>query len=534
MKKTIMILAAMVLALSLPQCKKQTSGVLEGNVEITLDVSANKGSRIDVNAATGDVAFEYGDVVYVGSGGKFVGTLTCRGTSFKGQITNPTLNEPLYFFFLGNKTPVENLTAGTSTSCSVSISDQTSNKLPVISFATSDQDFTGQGTYTAFFLNKAALVKFDVTTMSFAPTCIKGMNNKVTVSFANNSFDYSKEGEGVITLPAGDGEQWAILLPQEAMVAGEAGSAWSADELFTGTCTVPIIHENDYLFSGIEVIMLPVPVPDGAMGGKFVINSNGDQVYFSQGNLQYIGSASPRYWKFAEHQWDYLGNNGQGSSSSSVDRDLLGWGTSGYNHGATAYQPWSTSTTSGDYDAYGNSTSNLCDGSGQADWGYNAIRNGGAIENVGWRTLTSDEWIYVFNTRTASTVNGVSNARYAKAMVADVKGVLLFPDKYVHPATVAQPVGINQTGNAGWNGNSYSADDFAKMQANGAVFLPAAGDRNGTTVTGVGSTPFGNYWSSSHVGNNNASRLYFYSTYLSMLSDSRYKGFSVRLVCPVE
>ena len=273
--------------------------------------------------------------------------------------------------------------------------------------------------------------------------------------------------------------------------------------------------------------------PNGKLPGQFSVSAT-HQVQFSQGNLQYIGSASPRYWKFAEHQWDYLGNNGQGSSSSSVDRDLLGWGTSGYNHGATAYQPWSTSTTSGDYDAYGNSTSNLCDGSGQADWGYNAIRNGGAIENFGWRTLTSDEWIYVFNTRTASTVNGVSNARYAKAMVADVKGVLLFPDKYVHPATVAQPVGINQTGNAGWNGNSYSADDFAKMQANGAVFLPAAGDRNGTTVTGVGSTPFGNYWSSSHVGNNNASRLYFYSTYLSMLSDSRYKGFSVRLVCPVE
>ena len=414
MKKTIMILAAMVLVLGLPQCKKQTTGVLEGNVEITLDVSANKGSRINVDPDSGDVAFEYGDVVYVGSGGKFVGTLTCRGNSFKGQITNATLGEPLYFFFLGNKTPAETLTAGTSESCSVVISDQTS-KLPVISFATSDQDFTGQGTYTAFFLNKAALVKFDVTTVSTVATCLKGMNNKVTVSFSDNSFGYSQEGEGIITLPAGNGEHWAILLPQAAMEAGEAGSVCSEDDCFIGTRgAIPAIHENGYLFSGIEVVVTLLPHV-GVIGGKFTINSNGNQVYFSQGNLQYIGSASTPYWKFAEHQWDYLGNNGQGSNSSTVNRDLFGWGTSGYDHGAVCYQPWSTTDDNSQYYAYGSSTCNLYDYSGQADWGYNAISNGGNTENSGWRTLTGNEWNYVFYTRAASTVNGVSNARYAKA-----------------------------------------------------------------------------------------------------------------------
>ena len=55
---------------------------------------------------------------------------------------------------------------------------------------------------------------------------------------------------------------------------------------------------------------IPSDAPIGAINGKFTINANGNQVYFSQGNLQYIGSAATPYWKFAEKQWDYLGDNG--------------------------------------------------------------------------------------------------------------------------------------------------------------------------------------------------------------------------------
>ena len=63
--------------------------------------------------------------------------------------------------------------------------------------------------------------------------------------------------------------------------------------------------------------------PTGAINGKFTINEDGDQVYFSQGNLQYIGSASTPYWKFAENQWDCLGTTtGQNSSNQNADRDL--------------------------------------------------------------------------------------------------------------------------------------------------------------------------------------------------------------------
>ena len=303
MKKTIMILAAIALVLGLPQCKKQTTGVLEGSVEITLNVSANKGSRINVDPDSGDVAFEQNDVVYVGSGGKFVGTLTFRGTRFTGQITNATLGEPLYFFFLGNKTPAETLTAGTSTTCSVNIGDQTS-KLPVISFATSDQDFTGQGTYTAFFLNKAALVKFDVAmAMSPVPACILGMNNKVAVDFSTNGFAYSQVDDGCIQLQAGSGERWAILLPQASgthtVTAGLGGGISTAVE-------VPTIAENAYLTSGIDVLLgvVDLGLPSGLLWATCNIGAETPEGY---GGYFAWGETVPKN----DYQWSsYLYCNG--------------------------------------------------------------------------------------------------------------------------------------------------------------------------------------------------------------------------------
>ena len=282
-------------------------------------------------------------------------------------------------------------------------------------------------------------------------------------------------------------------------------------------------------------------VPQGAINGLFTINSSGDQVYFSKGNLQYIGSASTPYWKFADNQWDVLGTTtGQNSTYPNVDRDFFGWGTSGYNHGAVCYRPWSTSQSNTEYYAYGQYFYNLYDQTGKADWGYNAISNGGNTTNT-WRTLTGGndgEWTYVFTIRSASMVNGVANARYAKAKVVNMYGVILFPDVYLHPTGVAQPVGINQTDNTGWNGNDYSAADFQLMQAAGVVFLPAAGARNVASVYGVGSD--GYYWSASYDDisyyiHDYAYCVHFGSSDLSPLDMSnRYMGRSVRLVCPAE
>ena len=262
--------------------------------------------------------------------------------------------------------------------------------------------------------------------------------------------------------------------------------------------------------------------PAGALKGKFTVNSYGDQVRFSQGNLQYIGSASTPYWQFADKQWETLGNNGQGSTNQNVDRDLFGWGTSGYNHGAVCYQPWSTSQTNSDYFAYGNRYRDLNYSTGQADWGYNAIRNGGNQENSGWRTLTNDEWTYIINGR-----NTPSGIRFAMGSVNGVDGLILLPDNWD-----ASTYTLNKTNNdyGGFNANTISAADWTTiLEANGAVFLPKTVGRDGTSIT-----TDCNYWSSTHSDIDNAYCVYFanYIGYSNSVND-RSAGNVVRLVNPV-
>ena len=266
-------------------------------------------------------------------------------------------------------------------------------------------------------------------------------------------------------------------------------------------------------------------VPTGAIDGKFTVNEEGGQVYFSQGNLQYIGSASTPYWKFAENQWDYIGDTPeQNSTNQDADRDIFGWGTSGYDHGAVCYQPWSTSTTYSDYYVYGSYSYNLYDQTGQADWGYNPISNGGYQENQ-WRTLTTQEWQYVFETR--STPSGI---RYAKAKVNDVNGVILLPDDW--SSDIYSLSNINSS-DASYNSNTISANQWITFEDAGAVFLPASGSRNGTSVSLVGD--YGNYWSSSHNYLIGARYVSFYDTFLNAnVYSYRNDGYAVRLARDVE
>ena len=241
-----------------------------------------------------------------------------------------------------------------------------------------------------------------------------------------------------------------------------------------------------------------VTAPEGALNGKFTVSAGGDQVYFSKGNLKYDGSA----WSFFDNQYDYLATH-----------DGTNWDHFG----------WSTSTTT-----YGMSTSTsiIGDYSGDfVDWG--------ATMGDGWRTLTKDEWKYLFNTRSASTVGGTENARYAKAKVNDVKGVILFPDTYTHPDGVTAPVGVNATNNTGWNGNSYTVAEWTKMESAGCVFLPAAGYRGGSEMVSPGT--IGYYWSAMPSSTINTYSVYFSSVSLNpVYSNNRYYGYSVRLVRPAE
>jgi hypothetical protein len=280
-------------------------------------------------------------------------------------------------------------------------------------------------------------------------------------------------------------------------------------------------------------------VPQGAINGQFTINANGDQVYFSRGNLQY--NKTTQVWSFMEHQYDMVETQGQNVGENYANQNIIslfGWGTSGWPNGNVYYQPYNTENNGNEGLGYGygptdgaSYTYNLTGTYANADWGvFNVISNGGGQAGL-WRTLTREEWEYVLFTRSASTVNGTENARCTRAKVSNVHGLILFPDNYTHPIGVTQPVDINNLAYVSWD-NEYNATDFELMENNGAVFLPAAGYRNGTLILYVNSLGF--YCSTTQLNSAVAANLFFGNGWGWGVNASRCNGMSVRLVTPAE
>ncbi|MBQ6732158.1 MAG: hypothetical protein IJR06_03450 [Paludibacteraceae bacterium] len=279
-------------------------------------------------------------------------------------------------------------------------------------------------------------------------------------------------------------------------------------------------EEYKYVFSGWDSEIIPAtedkvytatfvkrPVyKNGVLNGEFSVGEN-KKVHFSQGNLQYNaalgthqcadGSTQQGTWRFAENQWDYVGDatrgtvyeNGIKSDNSLISStyngwiDLFGWGTSGWNSGAIAYQPWSISLYDTDYYAGNNPEGDLNGEFADADWGYyNAISNGGnAIRQ--WRTISSDEAQYLFQIRT-----NAENLR-GQASVNGIRGYILLPDNWIVPGTLSFTPSPND-----WTTNMYSISEWNAMEASGAVFLPYGYRRvYGTTVN-----ESGGHWLSSH------------------------------------
>jgi hypothetical protein len=237
------------------------------------------------------------------------------------------------------------------------------------------------------------------------------------------------------------------------------------------------------------------------------------QVNFSKGNLQYTQSTGT--WSFSDNQWDCIGDANVVDGALSDKIDLFGWSASN----TTAPFGVSTSNASVDY-------------SGSfVDWGTNQI--GTDAPNT-WRTLSTDEWKYLFQ--------GRANAEtlFAFGSVNGMNGIIILPDNWVTPsgltfvASTAKGLYLENDDYSNSNGdnythNTYTIDQWRKMESAGAVFLPATGGRDRLTLGRVGS--YGLYWSSTENGTKYARILDFRPDYLSAWRyDYRVLGRAVRLV----
>lgn len=328
----------------------------------------------------------------------------------------------------------------------------------------------------------------------------------------------SKSNGNSIFLPAAGYRSGSSLFR-----AGSYGNYWSSslgatsDDAYYSDFTSGSVSRNGYYrYYGQSVRpVYDAQVEDTNKETYFSVSQT-KYITFSPGNLQYTQSTNT--WSFAENQWDMIGtDNVTGGSVSSDSRlgdskegtaladkiDLFGWSTSATNFGVSTY------TDENDY-------------SGSfVDWGTNQI---GADAPNTWRTLTKDEWNYLRNTRTnASSLKGV-------AQVDGVNGLILLPDNWVCPAGVTFKSGSHseQSVEAYGQYQAFSADQWSKLEAAGAVFLPAAGRRYSSHVYSV--QYCGNYWSATENDSNSAHTPFFYSNEANGNGSYRYYGQSVRLV----
>lgn len=355
--------------------------------------------------------------------------------------------------------------------------------------------------------------------------------------------------------------------------------------------------------SGLPVLKLTTPIKSDASAWKpkrkasrtmtaalpvFTLGpgEGAKKITFAPGNLQY--QASTNTWRFAEHQYNIVGgywtaketthgnvyegavkcDNSNYSDSYTGWIDLFAWGTSGQNHGATAYQPWNTSINNADYYAYGSSLYDLNSVTpSKADWGYNVISgypsgtwytpSGGAVRAEGLAYILSDGGRRPDGNISTSGLPAGENSSYAtyvKAKVGGINGLIVFPDVYIHPSGISVTSDVSPIIYSSYTTSTYNPDargkgkgdydsganrnftqfnisfeDWDKMEAAGAVFLPAGGYCDNTTYTNATG---GYYWSREHYDDDNVYRIDVHRYLLSTRDNDgpRHRRYSVRLI----
>ena len=236
--------------------------------------------------------------------------------------------------------------------------------------------------------------------------------------------------------------------------------------------------------------------------GAFSISNDGGtttkQILFSRGNLWYgkVEGAETATFNFEKQQYEY-----HTYDSESNTWGLFGWSTNSNNYGVSTST--SSSIYSGDF----------------RDWGI-------AIDGIGitWRTLSRSEWEYLFNGRTNA------EDKYGYASVNNVHGIIILPDTFTDPKKNNGSVAFAPKSSTGWAANIYTiGGNWEAMETAGAVFLPAAGYREGSIVRDVGD--YGYYWSSTAFDEFSAYYVYFISSHVFPDNrDDRLIGSSVRLI----
>ena len=282
-------------------------------------------------------------------------------------------------------------------------------------------------------------------------------------------------------------------------------------------------------------ITVTAPLVPGAHSGLFTINESNDLVYFSQGNLQTSYNSTDKWnnWKFADYQHEFVGKETIKITYPDEGEKIDLFGRSSWTHPA-GLNNYGIDESDDESDYYGDFL----------DWSEVDIKNGGGRNK--WHTPSFDEMHTILYDRYCRVpLAGKLCPRYMKAYFPpdnngiQIAGVVLLPDHFVPPALTKTFISESDINVPNTLGVMLDWQEWGKMEAAGAVFLPCAGlrEREHVYLKPFG-YPAGRYWTSAN-GNGtyggqclemgkreNGDYFFGINTY------SRTYGYSVRLIGP--
>ena len=461
-------------------------------IELTAD-NGNDGSKVSgsFSAATMNLFWEEGDVITVSGGATGMLTLDSGAGTSQGHFSGEIEIGSGELVFTWTKVTREGKGEGPNFNNQAGTQDWIIGNLVLEAKAA----YNESGKYSLKMEMPYAVLKLNLS-------ALVGTQNDVKIKAAGNAVATVKN-----LAKANSAAVFVAMHAAENQTYTFSGNFKSAQKEWALEANTFYTAEPD----GGAILLEALPAPGGAIDGVFSVGS-GKQVYFSQGNLQYMakggigGDATQNAtsgqnvggtWRFAENQWDVIGKASMNASYTYTNWiDVFCWATSGFNHNNKCYRPWNHRDDD-DSDYYINSVISNDLNVGNGDWGANPIYAGdAATPTTGWRTLSIAEWKYLLSERTM--VNG--KPRYAY-ITSGHTGLIIFPDNY-----------------------SGEVPTSLTTIPEGCVFLPKVGDFQGSSWYD------GSYYWSSTPNEWGADCILISNNPIMSNAVHRYLGCSVRLV----
>jgi len=487
MKKTILFAAAAAI-ITFASCQKEEAPVQNCDLVFTASIADNC-TRTSIDAGTGKIAWEIGDEITITDNAsvsvKYV-VSKIDATSGKARFTKKSGEAGVIGD--GPYTAVYGTDPATAQAYSADVP-----ALPM-----NAQSSTTELTFTV----TCGLLEVELTAADGESTKDISKIEVIGTSTGGAATVYALDCSEAQSI--GSAKKFYMALPAGNYIAmkftNSNGNMYYKTAKSAMTISANTIQQK--AISGIEFNdMLP---------GEFSV-AEGKQVRFSKGNLRVkrtSSSTSDWTWGFYSNQYDINSlNTGETRTAATTDTeiDLFCWG---YN--AT------TSINPVDYSQH--NYSNLTQ---SQDWGC-TIGDGKT-----WRSLSKAEWEYLLKRIVPYTVDGsIVQYRYGVTVAGSPNCLVLYPD------------GCTK-GKVGNNG-TITAAEWPVAEAMGAVCIPAAGGREGANIPNPAQTTqylkigtSGSVWTSTLEGGY-PRNLVFNAEGVGLSANSRYPGFSVRLITEVK